>query len=108
MSQKEISVKIYRYDASQGGEPYYDAYQVPWEPGMSAMDVLDYVYQNLDSTVAYYDHAGCALGICARCAGRINGKPGLLCQTIVDGDVLLEPASKNRVLKDLVCVKGGK
>jgi len=108
MSQKEINVNIYRYDAAQDAEPRYDSYQVPWEPGMSAMDVLDYVYQNLDSTVAYYDHAGCALGICARCAGKINGKSGLLCQTLVDGDVVLEPAVKSRVIKDLVCARGGK
>ena len=55
------------------------------------MDVLDYIYQNLDSTLAYYDHAGCALGICARCTGRINGKAGLFCQVPVSGDVTLEP-----------------
>ncbi len=108
MSQKEISVKIYRYDAAQDRPPHYDTYQVPWEPGMSAMDLLDYIYQNLDSTVAYYDHAGCALGICARCAGKVNGKSGLLCQTMVEGDVVLDPASESRVVKDLVCGKGGK
>ncbi len=55
------------------------------------MDVLDYIYQNLDSTLAYYDHAGCALGICARCTGRVNGKAGLFCQVPVSGDVTLEP-----------------
>lgn len=108
MSPKEINVKIYRYDAAQDSAPHYDTFQVPWEPGMSAMDVLDYVYQNLDSTVAYYDHAGCALGICARCAGKINGKSGLLCQTLVEGDLVLEPASEKRVVKDLVCARGGK
>jgi succinate dehydrogenase/fumarate reductase-like Fe-S protein len=35
----------------------------------------------------------------------INGKPGLFCQTILQGDVTLEPTSKDRVLKDLVAKK---
>ena len=70
---------------------------------MSAMDVLDYIYQNLDGTLAYYDHAGCALGICARCTCKINGKAGLTCQVSVSGDVTLDPISPARVQKDLVC-----
>jgi succinate dehydrogenase/fumarate reductase-like Fe-S protein len=69
---------------------------------MSAMDALDYIYQNLDGTLAYYDHAGCSLGICARCTGKINGKAGLFCQTLVEGDICLEPTSPTRVVRDLV------
>jgi succinate dehydrogenase/fumarate reductase-like Fe-S protein len=72
---------------------------------MSAMTALDYIYQNLDGTLAYYDHAGCDLGICARCRGIINGKPGLFCQTVLEGDVTLEPVSISKVLKDLVASK---
>jgi fumarate reductase iron-sulfur subunit len=83
-------------------EPHYQAYPVPFEKGMSAMTALDYIYQNLDGTLAYYDHAGCDLGICARCPGKINGKPGLFCQTLIGNDVTLEPTSIARVLKDLV------
>jgi succinate dehydrogenase/fumarate reductase-like Fe-S protein len=86
-------------------EPHYQEYEVPFEEGMSAMDVLDYIYQNLDGTLAYYDHAGCALGICACCTCRIDGKPGLYCQVPVSGDVTLDPISRARVLKDLVCEK---
>jgi succinate dehydrogenase/fumarate reductase-like Fe-S protein len=70
------------------------------------MTALDYIYQNLDGTLAYYDHAACDLGICARCTGMINGKPGLLCQTILEGDVTLEPLSPPKVLRDLVTKKG--
>jgi len=108
MKQKEITVKVFRYDPTLGTEPSYDSYQVPLELGMSAMDVLDYIYQNLDSTLAYYDHAGCALGICARCMGKINGKAGLLCQTIVDCDIVIDPTSERRVVRDLVCDRGRK
>jgi len=102
MDQKQITAKIYRFDPSVDAEPYYRTYRVPVVSGTSAMNVLDYVYQNLDDTLSYYDHAGCALGICMRCMGRINGKPGLFCQTMVEDDVTLEPLKKGMVIKDLV------
>jgi len=72
---------------------------------MSVMDALDHIYQNLDGTLAYYDHAGCSLGICGRCTGKINGKPGLFCQTPVQGGVTLDPVKEDRVLRDLVTLK---
>jgi len=103
-----INAKVLCFNPSKDKEPGYRTYRVPFEEGMSALNVLDYIYQHLDSTVAYYDHAGCALGICAKCTGRINGKAGLFCQTNVDGDVTLEPISVQRILKDLVVNKGRK
>ena len=103
MAEKFINVKVFRFDPSVDKEPRYQTYQVPFEKGMSA---LDYIYQTLDSTIAYYDHAGCDLGICARCTGIINGKPGLFCQTVLEGDVTLEPVSKSKVLKDLIIKRG--
>ncbi len=105
MAEKMIRVNVFRFNPSSDKEPYYRTYEVPFEKGMSAMTALDYIYQNLDGTIAYYDHAGCDLGICARCTGIINGKPGLLCQTLLEGDVTLEPVSKSKVLKDLVIKK---
>jgi hypothetical protein len=105
MSIETIKAKVFRFDPSVDSEPCYETYEVPFEEGMSAMDVLDYIYQNLDGTLAYYDHAGCSLGICGRCTGRIDGKAGLLCQTPVVGDVTLEPLSKDKALKDLVIDK---
>ena len=105
MSDKMIHVKVFRFDPSVEQEPRYQTYRVPLEKGMSVMTALDYIYQNLDGTVSYYDHAACGLGICARCTGVINGKPGLFCQAVLQGDVTLEPTSKDRVLKDLVIRK---
>lgn len=105
MSAKKISARVFRLDPSVDEEPRYQDYEVPLEDGMSAMDVLDYIYQNLDSTLAYYDHAGCSLGICARCTGKIDGKAGLFCQVPVEGNVTLDPIRTDRVLKDLVCEK---
>lgn len=107
MAQEMIKAKVFRYEPSVDPEPRYQTYAVPFKEGLSAMDVLDYIYQNLDSSLAYYDHAGCALGICARCTARINGKPGLLCQTLVGKvELTLEPLNADRVVRDLVTRRG--
>ncbi len=105
MADEKINVNVFRFDPSVDQEHTLKNYTVPWEKGMSVMNVLDYIYQNLDSSIAYYDHAGCSLGVCGRCTGRINGKPGLFCQTEVKGDLTLEPLSTDQVLKDLVSQK---
>ncbi len=105
MSDKNLKIAVFRFDATVDSKPYYRTYDVPFSDGMSAMSALDYIYQNLDSTLAYYEHAGCDLGICARCIGKINGKPGLLCQTLINENVTLEPVSDKNVLKDLVMKK---
>jgi succinate dehydrogenase/fumarate reductase-like Fe-S protein len=107
MSEKMIQVKVFRFDPSVDKEPYYQSFKVPLVKGMSAMSALDYIYLNLDGTVAYYDHAGCDLGICGRCTGKVNGKPGLFCQTIIHEDTILEPVSKSKVIKDLVVQREG-
>ena len=89
MSQKMIKVKVFRYEPAVDREPSFQTYEIPFKEGLTAMDALDYIYENLDSSLAYYDHAGCALGICARCTAKINGKPALLCQTVVQqGDLV--------------------
>lgn len=108
MSDKILKIKVFRYDPETDKKPYYALYDVPLEEGMSAMNALDYIYQYLDSTIAYFDHAGCDLGICGRCTGKINGKPGLFCQAPLEGDATLSPVSESRVLKDLVVSKGEK
>ena len=102
MKQKKITAKVFRFDPTADKESHFQDYEVPLSEGMSVMNVLDYIYQNLDGTLAYYDHAGCALGICARCTGKVNGKAGLFCQVPVEGDVRIEPTSASNVIKDLV------
>ena len=108
MPGSTVTIKVFRYDPSVDKEPVFKQYAVPYERGMSALNALDYIYQNLDSTVAYYDHAGCTLGICGRCTGKINGKAGLLCQTAIEGDTVLEPVNASRVIKDLVVARSDK
>ena len=101
-----IQVAVSRFDPSVDTEAYDQFYQIPVSRGMSVMDALDYIYENLDPSLAYYDHAACQQGICRRCTIHINGKVSLMCQTLVEGDLKLEPLPRFAVGKDLVSKRG--
>ncbi len=106
MSDKTLKVRFLQADPTVHNKPYYKTYRMSLSPeGIRAMTALDYIYQNLDSTLAYYDHAGCDCGVCARCTAKINGKVGLLCQTLLSADSILEPVSEKNVLKDFMTKK---
>ncbi len=102
MLQKSIKVKVSRFDPSAEKEAHYETYEVPLTEGMSVLDVLDYIYENIDSSLAYYDHAACRHGICGGCTIVVNGKACLACQKLVSEDMLIEPSRKFKILRDLV------
>ena len=82
-------------------------YEVPVVQGMKVMDVLDYIYANLDHTLAYYRHSSCCQAICGRCACRLNGRNILACAEIVDIDaekMFLEPG-EGTLVRDLVVIR---
>lgn len=82
-------------------------YEVPVRPGMKVMDVLDYIYANLDHELAYYRHSSCCQAICGRCACRLNGRTILACAKEVDHGakaMRLGPA-EGRVVRDLVVIR---
>ena len=82
-------------------------YEVPVVQGMKVMDVLDYIYANLDHTLAYYRHSSCCQAICGRCACRLNGRTILACAEIVDIDaekMFLEPGV-GTLVRDLVVIR---
>jgi succinate dehydrogenase/fumarate reductase iron-sulfur protein len=101
-----VRVTVSRYDPSSDEQPYLQTYEVPLMQGMSVLDVLDYIYENLDGTLAYFDHAACQQAICRQCTLSINGRSALACQTLVEGDVTLMPLAKYPVVRDLVYQKG--
>lgn len=108
MVQQCVNVTVSRCDPSVDGRTYFQTYEVPLTRGMSVLNVLDYVYEYLDGTLAYYAHAACQQGICRKCTLTVNGKPSLVCQTMVDGDISVEPPGKFEVVRDLVYKAGGR
>jgi len=97
-----VTVRISRFDSKVDDAPHYQSYQVPFQPRMTVMDVLDYVYEHLDPTLAYHSHTSCHRRVCARCNVAVNNKPGLSCHTEVTGDVTIDPLPRLKVIRDLV------
>ncbi len=100
--EEKMTVRVRRSNPSIGTGSHFQVYEVSIISGFSVMDVLDYIYENLDGTLAYRSHAACRRGVCGKCMVLINGKPGLLCQTSMEGDITLEPPPKSVVIKDLI------
>jgi succinate dehydrogenase/fumarate reductase iron-sulfur protein len=97
---QEILVKIQRFDPSREQTPRYQEYAVPLVFGMSVMNILDFIYENLDESLAYYSN--CHRGLCGRCGMLVNGKAKLACAELVTDDLILEPLTRRRVIRDLV------
>lgn len=92
-----------RYNQQQG--EYTQAYTVPVEDGeiVSVMNLLEYIYENLDSTLAFFYHAACRQAACGKCMVKINGKVGLACKERVCGESLVQEPYNAHVVKDLIC-----
>ncbi len=104
MPEKSIqtNIRIARFDPSKDEQPRFETFEVPAAEGWSVLSALDYIYEHLDPSLAYYDHAACAQGICGRCAVSINGRVALMCETLVEGDLTLEVPPHSSAVKDLV------
>lgn len=97
---------IYKYDPENpNDEPKYVSYYVDLKkiPPMY-LDALNYVKENLDSTLAY--RRSCREGICGSCAMNCDGIHTLACIREIDTDLskpaLITPLGHMFVLKDLV------
>jgi len=75
-------------------------YKVPAEEGMTVLGVLDYIYRNIDSSLAYYQ--SCRHGRCKGCWVEINGKPALSCEVIASDNMKLAPLKKFEIIRDLI------
>ncbi|MGC8568785.1 MAG: succinate dehydrogenase/fumarate reductase iron-sulfur subunit [Nitrososphaeria archaeon] len=96
-----MKVRIRRFD---GQKEWWQDYEVEAKPFTTVLDILNYIRENLDHTLAY--RHSCQMGSCGSCGVVINGKPALACQTRVGElktDTLrIEPLYNYRVIRDLV------
>jgi fumarate reductase iron-sulfur subunit len=49
---------------------------------MSVLDVIRYIYENLDRTLSFRE--ACKIGWCGCCVVIVNGKAALSCQEIAE------------------------
>jgi succinate dehydrogenase / fumarate reductase iron-sulfur subunit len=100
--QTNVKVTLRRQDPESGEGPRYQTYEVPYVQGMSLLNALDFIFEHLDGSLAYDDHAACQHGICGTCTVMVDGRPSLMCQTPVAADMTVEPVPHRRVVRDLV------
>ena len=97
---KTVHVTIRRGDDKTS---HLDSYAVPVEEGLSVLDLLTYIYDHLDPTLAYFSHEACHQAACGKCLVRVNGKVCLACERSVQEDTLLIEPWCEAVVRDLVC-----
>ena len=99
----KIKFLIYRYNSLKKSKFKYDSFEVPYNKGMTVLDVILYIYKHLDPTLAFrYE---CRQGICGTCGVMLNKKPVLSCSTQIDSTIetqMIEPLANFLVEKDLI------
>jgi succinate dehydrogenase / fumarate reductase iron-sulfur subunit len=99
---ENIELMVYRYDPSFDEKPYYIVYDVPYKQGMTVLDALIYIIEELDPSISL--RYNCRFKICGSCAVLVNGVQRLACETQVSGHkkVKVDPLPHFTVIKDLV------
>ncbi len=93
-------VKVFRFDPEKDKSSRFDTFKdIPYE-GRRVTDVLNYIYQNLDSTIAF--RYSCRAGLCGVCILKVNGKPCMSCHRVAEKEMVIEPPVQYAVIKDLV------
>lgn len=93
------TVEVFKFDPEVDTQPSYQEFKVPYE-GRTVLDVLRYIYENLDSTLAF--RWACGQGYCRSCVISTNGKPALACMQPASKHMKIDPHPKFKVMKDLL------
>jgi len=75
----EYTLRIRRFDPHSGEAPHWDEHAVKMRERDSVLDAILAVRGERDGSIGI--RCSCQQGICGSCAVRINGKPGLACNT---------------------------
>lgn len=100
----QVSLKIFRYNPEIDEKPRYDTFTVEAEPTDRVLDLLEYIKDYHDGTLAY--RRSCAHGVCGSDSMRINGVNRLACKVLVQdlgkSKITVEPMLGFKVLKDMI------
>jgi succinate dehydrogenase / fumarate reductase, iron-sulfur subunit len=75
----EYTLKIRRYDPQSGEAAYWDEHTVEMPETQSVLDAILQVRNEIDGSIGI--RCSCQQAICGSCGVRMNGKPGLACNT---------------------------
>ncbi len=77
MSIRELEIEVLRYDPEQDEEPHFNTYTVPCESDWAILDALNYIKEELDTTLAF--RWSCHMMVCGICGMIVNREPVLNC-----------------------------
>ena len=89
-----ISVSIHRSDSN------WVDYKVPEIEGATVLEILTYIYENMDSTLAF--RPGCRMDMCGLCGVEVNDKPVMACTTKIKDGMKIAPLKHLPIVRDLV------
>ncbi|MEW6033592.1 MAG: succinate dehydrogenase iron-sulfur subunit [Chloroflexota bacterium] len=102
--EEVLNFVVFRFDPERDREGHFDSYPVPAREGMTVLEGLLYILDDLDPTLSF--RFACREGVCGSCAMFINGSYRLACQTqlkeLRGATVRVEPLPNFPIIKDLV------
>ncbi|HEX3833477.1 MAG TPA: succinate dehydrogenase/fumarate reductase iron-sulfur subunit [Solirubrobacteraceae bacterium] len=78
----EYLMRIRRFDPKSGEAAYWDEHEVDLDGRQSVLDAILKIRDDVDGSVGI--RCSCQQAICGSCGVRMNGKPGLACNTHLD------------------------
>jgi succinate dehydrogenase/fumarate reductase iron-sulfur protein len=100
MEERWIEIQVLRSDSQRDKKSWFQAYKVPIREGSTVLEVLLYIYENIDSSLGF--RYGCRFKMCGLCAVEVDDKPRLSCFTKVNEGQRITPLKNLPLLKDLV------
>jgi succinate dehydrogenase / fumarate reductase iron-sulfur subunit len=101
---KQVNFHVTRYNPESDPASYVKTYVVPVRAGMTVLDGLHYIKENLDASLAW--RYSCRMGICGSCGMLLNGRPTLACNTqilhIATTNLTVAPLPNFAIIRDLV------
>lgn len=101
----DVGLRVSRFSPEKDASPYFQDFTVNVQETQTVLDALLRAWQQ-DPSLSF--RRSCRSAICGSCAVRINGQPGLACQTLIKQatsngrPITIEPLPHFRQLKDLV------
>jgi succinate dehydrogenase / fumarate reductase iron-sulfur subunit len=101
---KTVTFELLRYDPDKDKAPRLQEYSVPVTKGMTALDGLNWIKENLDQTLSW--RSSCRMGVCGSCGMLINRLPRLACNNQIlnlhSDRISIRPLPNYDIIRDLV------
>ncbi len=100
MSDATVTLQVHR--GAPGTEPYIEAFEVPYQDGMSVLDALIWIRAHRDSSLAIR-YSCTNANACKECMLSVDGKVEYACVARLDpAGMSVAPLANKALLRDLV------